>query len=138
MGCPSKSELESSITFSVVTHDPDTGVLTDADAIPTYLIYEDITGVAIASGSMATLDPDNTTGLYAEKVDTTSAIGYEDGKTYNVYIEATVDGDLGGVSYTFKVYTLKSLANFTTESRVYDFTSKSRKYHFTVKDHLES
>lgn len=102
MGCPSEVNIGDNLVFSVCTHDPDTGVLTDADAVPTYLVYEDETGTAILTGSMAKLDDANTTGFYTELIACTTGNGFEDGKSYTVYIEATVDSDTGGISYGFK------------------------------------
>jgi hypothetical protein len=51
---------------------------------------------------MAKLDDANTTGFYTETIECTGANGFENGKTYTVYIEATVDSDKGGISYGFK------------------------------------
>ena len=98
------------MTFSITCHDPDTGVLTDADAVPDYWIYEDETGVSINANTpladvMAKLDDAHTTGFYAETITCSAANGYEDGKSYTIYIEATVDGDTGGMSYGFTAYT---------------------------------
>lgn len=104
MGCPSEVEIGDNLVFSITTHDPDTGVLTDADSAPSYRIYEDETGTAILTGTMAKLDDANTTGFYTESVAATSANGFENGKTYTVYITATVDTDQGGISYGFKAY----------------------------------
>jgi len=103
MGCQSIVELEQSLTFSICTHDPDTGVLTDADSAPSYRVYEDETATSILDGSMAKLDDGNTTGFYTEQIACTAANGFEDGKSYTIYIEATVDGDTGGISYAFTV-----------------------------------
>ena len=108
MGCPSTVELGRDIVFSITSHDPDTGVLTDADAVPDYWIYEDETAVSINANTpnadvMAKLDDAHTTGFYTEKVTCSTANGYEIGKTYTVYIEATVDSDKGGISFAFKV-----------------------------------
>jgi hypothetical protein len=109
MGCPTECEIGDNLVFSVTTHDPDTGILTDADAVPVYWIYEDETGVSMnastpLSDNMAKLDDAHTTGLYSELIAVTALNGYENGKTYTVYIEATVDGDKGGISYSFKAY----------------------------------
>jgi len=104
MGCPTEVEIGDNLVFSVCTHDPDTGVLTDADAVPDYRIYEDETGTAILTGSMAKLDDANTTGFYSESIACTSGNGFENGKTYTIYIEATVDSDEGGMCYGFKAY----------------------------------
>jgi len=105
MGCQSEVWIGHYLTFSVTTHDPDTGVLTDADAAPTYRIYEDETAAAILNGSMAILDNVNTTGFYTERVACTAANGFENGKSYTVYIEATVDSDTGGIAYGFRAIT---------------------------------
>ena len=103
MGCPSKVELANNLVFSITTHDPDTGILTDADANPIYWIYEDETAIAILTGTMAKLDDANTTGFYTELIACTAANGFEVGKTYTIYIEATVDSDKGGICFGFNV-----------------------------------
>lgn len=104
MGCPSFALIGDYLTFSVCTHDPDTGVLTDADAVPSYRVYEDETGSAILNGDMAKLDDGNTTGFYTERIECSAANGFEDRKTYTIYIEATVDSDKGGISFGFVAY----------------------------------
>jgi len=109
MGCQSNVELGNTLTFSITTHDPDTGVLTDADSAPSYRIYEDETAVAILTGTMAKLDDSNTTGLYSELISCSVANGFELNKTYTVYIEATVGGDTGGIPYSFTVSDLTFL-----------------------------
>jgi len=102
MGCPAECVIGDDLVFTVTTHDPDTGILTDADGAPTYRVYEDETGAAILNGSMAILDNANTTGFYSELIACTAANGFEDGLTYSIYIEATVDADTGGISFGFK------------------------------------
>lgn len=106
MGCQASVVIGNNLTFSVCTHEPDTGVLTDADAAPDYRVYEDETAVAILTGSMASLDGVNTTGFYTEQIACSVANGFENGKSYTIYIEATVDGDTGGISYGFTAVTL--------------------------------
>lgn len=103
MGCQSEVNLGDNLTFSVCTHDPDTGVLTDADAMPTYRVYEDETAVPLLDGDMALLDAVNTTGFYTEQIACTEANGFEDRRSYTIYIEATVGGDTGGICYGFRV-----------------------------------
>jgi hypothetical protein len=99
MGCQTEVEIEKNCTFSICCHDPDTGVLTDADVAPSYRVYEDETVVPILTGNMALLDAVNTTGFYTEQIACTAANGFEVDKSYTIYIEATVDGDTGGISY---------------------------------------
>ena len=102
MGCQTEVVIGDNLTFSVTTHDPDTGVLTDASAVPAYRIYEDETASPILNDNMAKLDDANTTGFYTELIACTAANGFESGKSYTIYIEATVDSDKGGIAFSFK------------------------------------
>lgn len=106
MGCQSEVFLGNYLTFSVCTHDPATAILTDADSDPSYRIYEDETAGAIATGTMSKLDDVNTIGFYTERVACTTLAGFEVGKSYTVYIEATVLGSTGGICYSFRVTTV--------------------------------
>lgn len=96
-------EIDDAITFAVNTHDPTDGMASDADSVPTYRIYEDETGTAISTGSMALLDGTNTTGFYSERISLTSAAGYEVGKSYTIYIQATVNSVTGTTHHNFQV-----------------------------------
>lgn len=91
-----KATLGNNFTFGICTHDPSTAVLTDADSVPAYRIYEDETATPILTGSMAKLDDANTTGFYTKQIACTTGNGFEDGKTYTIYITATVGGSVGG------------------------------------------
>lgn len=115
MGCPTQVVIEDNVTFSICCHDPDTGILTDASPAPTYRVYEDETSTPILTGSMAKLDDANTTGFYTEQIACTTANGFEAGKSYTIYIEATVDGDTGGIAFSFQ---LLSPRNITTETTI--------------------
>jgi hypothetical protein len=101
-GCPDTVTVSANLVFSVTTHDPDTGVLTDASAVPAYRVYEDETATPLLTGSMAKLDDANTTGFYTETIACTAANGFETEKTYTIYITATVDSDEGGICYSFR------------------------------------
>jgi len=102
MGCPTEVEIDTNLVFTVCTHDPATSILTDADAVPAYRVYEDETGTTILNGNMAKLDDAGTTGFYSKSIACTVANGFEVDKTYTVYITATVAGSVGGISYGFK------------------------------------
>lgn len=108
--------LGNNLIFSICTHDPDTGILTDADSDPTYRVYEDETAAAILTGTMAVLDTGNTTGFYTEQIACTTANGFETGKSYTIYIEATVDGDKGGIAYGFTVDSMMSAIKTVTDA----------------------
>lgn len=122
MGCPAFVLIGNNLKFTVTCHDPDTGVLTDADAVPAYRIYEDETAVPILTGDMAKLDDVNTTGFYSKVIACTAANGFENGKTYTIYIEATVGGDTGGISFDFTAYTQLGAATAGAISWTYTLT----------------
>lgn len=96
-------KIDDLLTFSVVTHRVDTGALTDADAVPSFRVYEDETGTAIVTGSMAKLDDTNTTGFYSEQLTLSAANGYEKGKSYNIYITAAVNSVTSGTTRNFQI-----------------------------------
>ncbi len=95
--------IDDTVSFTVVTHDPATGDLTDADAVPAYRVYEDETGTAILTGSMAKLDDSNTTGHYSEQLTLSVVNGLEASKSYNIYISAAVNGITGGTVRNFQI-----------------------------------
>ncbi len=128
MGCPSFCELGDNLVFSVATHDPTTGVLTDADAVPSYRIYEDETASPILSGDMAKLDDDFTTGFYTELIEVTAANLFESGKNYTIYIHATVGGDKGGISFGFKVDNLLQRIACLTAGNVSDAQTANEQF----------
>lgn len=95
--------IDDTLTFSVLTLSPTTGGVADADAVPTYRVYEDEASTAIATGSMAKLDDANTTGFYTEQLTLSTANGYERGKSYTVYITASVSSTTVGTVRQFQV-----------------------------------
>jgi hypothetical protein len=95
--------IDALLTFTVNTHRFDTGVATDADSAPAYRVYEDETGTAILSGTMAKLDDANTTGFYSEQITLSAANGFERGKCYSVYLSATVNSVVGTSAYSFQI-----------------------------------
>ncbi len=99
-------KIDDYLTFVCNTHRFDTGVATDADSAPTYRIYEDETATPILTGSLALLDSANTAGFYSERVQLTAANGLERGKTYTIYISATVNSVESTISHSFQIEAL--------------------------------
>jgi hypothetical protein len=95
--------IDDTLTFTVNTHTVTTGAATDADAVPAYRVYEDETGTAILTGNMAKLDDANTTGFYSEQITLSAANGFEVGKSYSIYVAATVNSVAATQSFNFKV-----------------------------------
>ncbi len=85
----------STLTFAVNTHSASTGAATDATGDPTYRVYEDETGTPILTGTMAKLDDANTIGFYSEELTISSGNGFEAGRSYTIYISATVGSVTG-------------------------------------------
>lgn len=101
MGCQTRVTIGGFLTFSICAHDPDTGELTDTDFAPIYRIYEGEVAVPVLTGVLAKLDDANTVGFYTERIECSTANGFEDRKTYTIYVEATVDTRTGGISFAF-------------------------------------
>lgn len=95
--------IDDLLTFYLNTQRFDTGNATDADAAPSYRVYEDETGTAILTGTMALLDSSNTAGFYSEQITLSAANGFEVGKCYAIYIAATVNSVAGAMHHTFTI-----------------------------------
>lgn len=96
-------KIDDVVTFSAQTHDPATGIATDADSAPTYRVYEDETATPILTGTMATLDAGNTDGFYSEQITLSAANGFENGKSYTIRILGTVDGISAAMTHTLQM-----------------------------------
>lgn len=95
--------IDDTLTWYVNTQVFATGVATDADSAPGYRLYEDETATPLLTGSMALIDSANTAGFYSEQVTLSAANGFEVGKSYTIYISATVSGVAGATHKTFQV-----------------------------------
>jgi hypothetical protein len=91
------------ITFYANTHNASNGSAQDADAVPTYRVYEDETTTPILNGSMALIDSANTVGFYSEQITASSGNGFEKGKSYSVYIQAVVSNVTGTTHRYFQI-----------------------------------
>jgi hypothetical protein len=105
-------KIDEYLTFTVNTHNT-SGVAADADAVPSYRIYEDETGTAIVTGTMAKLDDANTVGFYSERLQLTAANGFEVGKDYTIYVAVVVAGITATTSHLFKVLPIAVPADLT-------------------------
>jgi len=138
MGCQSEVYIGDDLTFSINTHDPEIGDSSDADAAPTYRVYEHETATPILSGLMAELDAANTTGFYAETIACTAANGFEARKTYTIYIEALVDGHPGTNSYNFRVVEETALEATLTAIKGAGWTTETLKALDTLLDAIKA
>ena len=96
-------KIDDLLTFTVNTHTPSTGAAADADAAPSYRVYEDETATPLLTGSMALLDTANTDGFYSEQITLSAASGFEKGKSYSIYVSAAVGGITGTISHSFQM-----------------------------------
>lgn len=107
-----KIKLGDNLVFTVNTHSATTGAATDADSAPSYRVYEDETATPLLTGTLAILDNANTTGFYTESIAVTTGNGFEEGKSYSIYIEATVATVTGTLTHHFETRT-------NTEAEIY-------------------
>ncbi len=101
--------IDDYVTFAVNTHDPTSGAEIDADAVPSYRIYEDETGTPILTGNMAKLDDANTLGFYSERIQLTAANGFENDKCYTIRVRAVVGGTAGSATIGIEVIDMPSV-----------------------------
>lgn len=95
-------KIDDTLTFTAQTSSS-TGAAIDADSLPTYRVYEDETGTAILTGTMALLDDANTVGWYSEQITLSAANGFEKGKSYNIRVSGTVAGVAGAEKHSFQI-----------------------------------
>lgn len=115
-------KIDDLLTFTVNTHTASTGAATDADAVPDYRVYEDETTTPILTGSMALFDSANTAGYYSEQITLSAANGFEKGKSYNIYITATVATVEGTLGHNFQMEAEVD-ANIVSDKTGYTLTS---------------
>lgn len=111
-------DIDDALTFYCNTHDVSTGAETDADAVPSYRVYEDETETPLLTGNMAKLDDGNTTGHYSEQISLSSANGFERGKCYSIRITATVGGVTASKIVTFQVNAQVSIVSVDLQSTI--------------------
>jgi len=96
-------ELGEWLTFPLNCWNLGTGAAADADSAPTYRIYEDETGTAIANGTLALLDDGNTLGFYTERIQLLGSAGFEAGKAYTIYLSFIVGAVERTLAHTFQI-----------------------------------
>ncbi len=104
-----KVKLGETKIVDFTTHNPITGQVSDADALPTVDVFEDDTDVAILAATVTKRV--GHTGNYRASFAATTANGFEVGKSYNVIAEATVNA----ISAKARIGTF-SLATATSDS----------------------
>lgn len=82
--------LDEVVHFDVTTHDPTTGAVSDADAAPTFDVFEEATDTPILDDETMTKRT-SLTGNYRGSFTASAANGFEAGKWYAVIVSATVD-----------------------------------------------
>ena len=107
MPVPTIGLLTKSFSWSFDVRDT-YGASADADAAPTYAIYEHETTTAIVTGSMTKLG--SVTGFYTEDIDLAIASGFETFHSYQLRISWTYNSKDYSKSYAFTVLGADALA----------------------------
>jgi hypothetical protein len=86
--------IDEVVHFDVTTHVPSTGAISDADATPTFDVYEEATDTGLLGATNLTKRT-SLTGNYRGTFTASAANGFEAGKWYDVVVSATVDSVAG-------------------------------------------
>lgn len=87
----SRVPIDEVVHFDVVTHNPSSGAISDADSTPTFEVFEEATDTDIGVGGNLTKRTSKT-GNYRGTFTASAANGFEAGKWYAVIASATVGG----------------------------------------------
>jgi hypothetical protein len=102
--------LDEVIYFDVITSTPSTGAAVDADATPTFSVYEEATDTDIGVGGNLTKRT-SLTGNYRGSFTASAANGFEVGKWYAVIVSATVGAVAGKcVARQFRLVAAETIA----------------------------
>lgn len=94
--------IDDYIDIVATTHRFSSGAVYAPTGNVTYTVYENANATQIITATAMT-NFDSETGLYFDRIQATTALGYEAGKSYMVLIKATVDGVASIDWRTFKV-----------------------------------
>jgi len=95
--------IDEVVYFDIVTHDPATGGISDADSTPTFDVYEEATDTGLLGATNFTKRT-SLTGNYRGTFTASAANGFEAGKWYSVIASATVGGvSAKSVAMSFRV-----------------------------------
>jgi hypothetical protein len=101
-------DIDDVLRVHIQTSSVTTGAATDADAAPSWRVYEDDTATPVTTGSFSTLNAQ--VGFYAAAITLAAAIGYEVGKSYAIRTQATVGGVIGADVHSFQIQSEVRLA----------------------------
>jgi hypothetical protein len=96
-------KIDDLLTFACNMHSASTASESDADSVPTYRVYEDLTTAPLLTGSMAVQDDVNTIGFYSARITLSAANGFEKGKTYHIRVHGIVGGIAANESHIFQM-----------------------------------
>lgn len=104
--------LDEVVHFDVITSNPSTGAVSDADSTPTFDVYEEATDTGMLGATNLTKRT-SLTGNYRGTFTASAANGFEVGKWYNVIASATVNSVAGKVAVmTFMLRAAENTAGY--------------------------
>ena len=96
--------LSSTMTIYVQTISPDTGSATNADSLPSYRVYANLTSTPLTSGVFSLIDGANINGFYAAQFVLSTTHGFSASGTYCVRKAAAISTILGATLDVFRIY----------------------------------
>jgi hypothetical protein len=118
--------IGSQLPFSLTVSDPSTQQPTDADALPTYKVYEQGENTPLDQGEMSIVDDAGTVGFYRGVLDL-SLDGYESNKTYSILITAAVGGITGQTTREFHVLPVLDVSTPDSTATLSDLATSPRR-----------
>lgn len=104
--------LDEVVYFDAITSTPSTGAAVDADAAPTFAVYEEATDTDIGVGGNMTKRT-SLTGNYRGSFTASTANGFEVGKWYSVIVTGVVGSVTGkAVAKSFRIVGAEELAGY--------------------------
>jgi len=92
------------MTIYLQTIAPDTASTIDADSLPLYRVYGNLTSAPLTSGVFSLIDSANTEGFYAAQFVLSTTHGFSASGTYCVRKQATISSIVGAVIDVFRIY----------------------------------
>jgi hypothetical protein len=129
--------LGDTLTVSIQVRDPRSGAAINADAAPTYRVYQDTIGTPIRTGTMSLVDSANATGFYGVQIPLTTVNGFSGGHRWRIRITATVNTATGTPTllpfeHTWQLSDVTTIAVSPTQMRWQAGTVRIVRFSFPV------
>ena len=92
------------VTLYLQTESPNTASAVDADSLPGFRVYANLTSSPLTSGTFSLLDTGNVNGFYAAQFVLSTTHGFSASGTYCIRKQATVSTVVGAQLDTLRIF----------------------------------